>query len=110
MSYGVPSGPLSITRPATRASGTVSCIRLRQRSRVDLPHPDGPMIAVTCPWWKSTDTPRTASFGGNHAVRGVSVDFHQGQVTAIIGPSGCGKSTLLRCLNRMHETVPEARV
>jgi phosphate transport system ATP-binding protein len=51
-----------------------------------------------------------ASFGGNHAVRAVSLDFHQGQVTAIIGPSGCGKSTLLRCLNRMHETVPQARV
>ena len=32
------------------------------------------------------------------------------EVTAIIGPSGCGKSTLLRCLNRMHETVPGARV
>jgi phosphate transport system ATP-binding protein len=31
-------------------------------------------------------------------------------VTAIIGPSGCGKSTLLRCLNRMHETIPGARV
>jgi phosphate transport system ATP-binding protein len=31
-------------------------------------------------------------------------------VTAIIGPSGCGKSTFLRCLNRMHETIPGARV
>jgi phosphate transport system ATP-binding protein len=31
-------------------------------------------------------------------------------VTAIIGPSGCGKSTFIRCLNRMHEVVPEARV
>src|SRR6476661_7975733 len=31
-------------------------------------------------------------------------------VAAIIGPSGCGKSTLLRCLNRMHESVPTARV
>ena len=32
------------------------------------------------------------------------------EVTAVIGPSGCGKSTFLRCLNRMHETVPTARV
>jgi phosphate transport system ATP-binding protein len=40
----------------------------------------------------------------------VSIDFPDGQVTAIIGPSGCGKSTLLRCLNRMHETVPLASV
>ena len=51
-----------------------------------------------------------AWFGAQHAVRGVSVDFRDREVTAIIGPSGCGKSTLLRCLNRMHETVPTARV
>ena len=51
-----------------------------------------------------------AYFGDVHAVRGVSLDFHDRQVTAIIGPSGCGKSTLLRCVNRMHETVPTARV
>ena len=51
-----------------------------------------------------------ALFGTVRAVRDVSIDFQDGQVTAIIGPSGCGKSTLLRCLNRMHETVPLARV
>ncbi len=51
-----------------------------------------------------------AYFGVVRAVRDASVDFFEGQVTAIIGPSGCGKSTLLRCLNRMHETVPTARV
>jgi phosphate transport system ATP-binding protein len=52
----------------------------------------------------------TAWFGVAAAVRGASVTFHERHVTAIIGPSGCGKSTLLRCLNRMHETVPTARV
>ena len=51
-----------------------------------------------------------AYFGEVHAVRGVSLDFLDRQVTAIIGPSGCGKSTLLRCINRMHETVATARV
>lgn len=51
-----------------------------------------------------------AWFGQTHAVRGVSLDIVEGQVTAVIGPSGCGKSTFLRCLNRMHETVPTARV
>ena len=51
-----------------------------------------------------------AYFGAYRAVRDVSLDFAEGQVTAIIGPSGCGKSTLLRCLNRMHETVSGARV
>jgi phosphate transport system ATP-binding protein len=51
-----------------------------------------------------------AYFGAVHAVRGVTLEFDEHRVTAIIGPSGCGKSTLLRCLNRMHETVPGARV
>lgn len=52
----------------------------------------------------------SASFGAVRAVRDVSFAVRSGQVTAIIGPSGCGKSTLLRCLNRLHETVPGARV
>jgi phosphate transport system ATP-binding protein len=51
-----------------------------------------------------------AYFGASRVVRDVSFGVPIGQVTAIIGPSGCGKSTLLRCLNRMHETVPGARV
>lgn len=51
-----------------------------------------------------------AYFGAARVVRDVSFAVHSGRVTAIIGPSGCGKSTLLRCLNRMHETVPGARV
>src|SRR5258705_8034349 len=52
----------------------------------------------------------TAYFGETPAIKDVSVAIPQLAVTAIIGPSGCGKSTLLRCLNRMHETVPNARV
>jgi phosphate transport system ATP-binding protein len=52
----------------------------------------------------------SAYFGETPAIRDVSCVMPQQAVTAIIGPSGCGKSTLLRCLNRMHETVPNARV
>ena len=51
-----------------------------------------------------------AYYGATRTVRDVNLAFHDGEVTAIIGPSGCGKSTLLRCLNRMHETIPGARV
>jgi phosphate transport system ATP-binding protein len=51
-----------------------------------------------------------AWFGETHVVRGASIEFLERTVTAVIGPSGCGKSTLLRCLNRMHETNPIARV
>jgi phosphate transport system ATP-binding protein len=51
-----------------------------------------------------------AYFGAVHAVRDLTLAFPANEVTAIIGPSGCGKSTFLRCLNRMHETVANARV
>jgi phosphate transport system ATP-binding protein len=50
-----------------------------------------------------------AYYGSNHAVRGVSLGFDAGRVTAIIGPSGCGKSTMVRCINRMHEEIAGAR-
>ena len=51
-----------------------------------------------------------AWYGTHHAIRGVNLAIVPRAITAIIGPSGCGKSTLLRCLNRMHEVVPGARV
>ena len=49
-----------------------------------------------------------AFYGRAEQVKGVNLDFHANEVTAIIGPSGCGKSTLLRCINRMHEEIPGA--
>src|SRR5581483_4926496 len=51
-----------------------------------------------------------AGYGGGTVLKGVSLEFIDKAVTAIIGPSGCGKSTLIRCLNRMHEVVPGATV
>jgi phosphate transport system ATP-binding protein len=50
------------------------------------------------------------SYGGNPAVRDISFDIHEHEITALIGPSGCGKSTLLRCLNRMNDLIPGAEV
>jgi phosphate transport system ATP-binding protein len=52
----------------------------------------------------------SAYFGKQAALRDITVGFAANRVTAIIGPSGCGKSTLVRCLNRMHEVTPGARV
>jgi phosphate transport system ATP-binding protein len=49
-------------------------------------------------------------YGEKEALKGVSIDIHDERVTAFIGPSGCGKSTFLRCLNRMNDTIPGARV
>ena len=51
-----------------------------------------------------------AWFGSNQALKDINLIIPDGAVTAIIGPSGCGKSTFIRCLNRMHEVVPGARV
>jgi phosphate transport system ATP-binding protein len=51
-----------------------------------------------------------AWFGSTQALHGISLEIPSKHATAIIGPSGCGKSTFVRCLNRMHETVPNARV
>lgn len=51
-----------------------------------------------------------AWFGKRQALENISVDVPPNHATAIIGPSGCGKSTFVRCVNRMHETVPDARV
>jgi phosphate transport system ATP-binding protein len=49
-------------------------------------------------------------YGPKQALKDVSIDIHDDRVTAFIGPSGCGKSTFLRCLNRMNDTIPSARV
>lgn len=51
-----------------------------------------------------------AWFGQKQALHGIGLEIADKHTTAIIGPSGCGKSTFVRCLNRMHETVPDARV
>jgi len=40
----------------------------------------------------------------------INLTVQANHATALIGPSGCGKSTFIRCLNRMHETIPEASV
>jgi phosphate transport system ATP-binding protein len=50
------------------------------------------------------------SYGGVPAVEQVTAELRQNDITAFIGPSGCGKSTLIRCLNRMNDLIPSARV
>ncbi len=52
----------------------------------------------------------TVSYGDKPAVRNVTFDIARHEITALIGPSGCGKSTLIRCLNRMNDLIPSAKV
>jgi phosphate transport system ATP-binding protein len=78
-----------IERPATRAAGKTS-----SASREPIFHLEDV----------------TVSYGEKAAVRDVTFDIATKEITALIGPSGCGKSTLIRCLNRMNDLIPSARV
>jgi phosphate transport system ATP-binding protein len=49
-------------------------------------------------------------YGAKQALQNVSVNIPDRAVMAFIGPSGCGKSTFLRCINRMNDTIPIAKV
>ncbi len=51
-----------------------------------------------------------AWFGEKQALKNINIQIPRRTVTAVIGPSGCGKSTFIRCMNRMHELIPGARV
>jgi phosphate transport system ATP-binding protein len=81
------------------------------------------MAAIDTRILKETSAPRTAGespiieakdlflyYGKSPAIKHISMGIKANSITAIIGPSGCGKSTFLRCLNRMNDLVPNARV
>ena len=50
------------------------------------------------------------NYGPTVAISGVNLEIYKNYITAMIGPSGCGKSTFIRCLNRMNDLVPGAKV
>ena len=49
-------------------------------------------------------------YGTTQALKNVSMDIPEKQVTALIGPSGCGKSTFLKTLDRMNDLVPGIKI
>src|SRR5256714_14235853 len=107
------NGTRSLGRAPASSSASSSSSALPRVSRRDAapaPATDGTAAAPASSTVRIAVAELNAYFGAVHAVRHVSVDLADRSVTAIIGPSGCGKSTFLRCLNRMHETVPTARV
>lgn len=75
---------------------------------------------VTAGMTKAIETRQTESildieelnvfYGAFQAVSNVNLEIPKNRITAFIGPSGCGKSTVLRCINRMNDLVPSARV
>src|SRR5215468_3619785 len=102
----VPSAPVGSTRHLGEGG-----LNLKPSGRVSAPsEPAAQADGAT------VDNPvfscRTVSvyYGAKQALKEVSLDVGRRQVLAMIGPSGCGKSTFLRCLNRMNDTIPGARV
>ncbi len=49
-------------------------------------------------------------YGDKQALFDVSLSLPEFQTTALMGPSGCGKSSLLRCLNRLNDIIPNAKI
>jgi phosphate transport system ATP-binding protein len=52
----------------------------------------------------------SAGFDDNQVLKNINLSILRNRITAVMGPSGCGKTTLIRCINRMHELIPTARV
>jgi len=51
-----------------------------------------------------------AYYGNQKVLKNVDLEIYENRVTTILGPSGCGKTTLIRCINRLHELSPGARI
>jgi phosphate transport system ATP-binding protein len=105
----------TLARDVGRETHTVSTMDQQQAKSND---GDAPTIGVAPPP-SAASVSREVVFGIDDlavyygkalAVAGVNLKIHRSAITALIGPSGCGKSTVLRCLNRMNDLVPGARV
>jgi len=89
---------------ATNSSGTATAVPLisevKERQMAN-EMSESPVFAVK---------DLSVKYGEFRAVRDVTLDIGQHQITAFIGPSGCGKTTVLRCLNRMNDFIDSAKV
>lgn len=96
------------TTPATSTTSTSDNVHLGSLSGV---HSDTERELPAHPVQPVMETKDLNVFYGDfHAVHDVNLAYGRNEITAMIGPSGCGKSTVLRCLNRMNDLVPGARV
>src|SRR5687768_14751244 len=97
----------SRTDPETRAPGIVSCIRLRHRRKVDLPHPDGPMIAVTLRSSNASDTFLIACTAPKNASR-LRTSTRVCDWRASAGAAGAGVGAAMRTSSVAHPAEPRA--
>ena len=97
------------SRPITRLTYQESTSSMN-----DMPHVAAPLVSAKGMSHAADQGLATRNvnvyYGDKQALFDVSVDIAEKAVTAFIGPSGCGKSTFLRCINRMNDTIPIARV
>jgi phosphate transport system ATP-binding protein len=102
--------PRELTEAETLTEYPASDGPLQRQVHVD-PSP-GPTTVVDRPGREAIFAVKDVSvfYGEHRAVRNVTLDVHRNEITALIGPSGCGKSTFIRCLNRMNDLIPGARV
>ena len=92
--------PLSSTRSQLHAAPTPQITHIGDET-VGQPRCDNPYIVAENV---------NAYYGDIHAIRDVTLEIGKSEVVALIGPSGCGKTTFIRCLNRMNDSVDNARV
>lgn len=92
------------TRPTQgRVGSPLPDLKLHRGSRSEITLPEGTQAKVI-----TEDL--QVYFDKTRVLHGITMAIVKNAVTAVIGPSGCGKSTYLRCINRMHEMTPRARV
>lgn len=82
----------------------------REREILDSADSELPAITTITEPVKVRISDLNVYYGETHAIKHITMDIPERQVTALMGPSGCGKSTFIRALNRMHDLTPTARV
>jgi len=105
MKEKMPNMPLPVTIAEPQAAAPI--IDVSHQANIE--NDRGPALNTGREAKMSTDAV-SVFYGDKQAIKDVSINIYDDLVTAFIGPSGCGKSTFLRCLNRMNDTIPSARV
>jgi phosphate transport system ATP-binding protein len=95
--------------PATETDSGVLPVRSGSRGALQVAFDETRRVAAQNAPVKACATDLSFYYGDFQALKNLSIEMREKQVTALIGPSGCGKSTFLRCFNRMHDLTPGAR-